>query len=208
MSHRAVRGIIVAGEFVFRIASREKHVSRRDTIKINRHSTWNGLYDSFGLSRKVLPETNPVSRHITSVEVSKVRALPCRDYRGRPLRGIDMVRRYAEFDDVRTHYLRNVLRNMILRCISPLFGCDTYIPLDAAFFDYCDGRAEILDDIVERVGHKNPHFFLDGSLIPYPSWEDPSIIEIHRGYRSIYAGTLTSAKKLRGASDFSLALGG
>ena len=183
-------------------------MSRRERVTINRHSTWNGLYDSFGLSRKVVPETNPCSRHITMVELSKVHLVPCRDRRGRLVRGIDMVHRYAEFSDARSHVLKRWIHKLVLCRMCPVFGADTFIPLDAAFFDYCDGRAEILDDLVAKLGHAHPHFFLDGTLIPYPSWEDPSVIEVHRGYRSIYAGTLTSAKRLRGASDFSLALGG
>ena len=87
-------------------------MSRRERVTINRHSTWNGLYDSFGLSRKVVPETNPCSRHITMVELSKVHLVPCRDRRGRLVRGIDMVHRYAEFSDARSHVRIRLFRSM------------------------------------------------------------------------------------------------
>ncbi len=93
--------------------------------------------------------------------------------------------------------------------MNPLFGSNTYVPLDGTMAEYCDGRQFVLDDLVDRLEYTSkpwPIFCLDGELISYPSWERPSIVAVYRGFEGVYKATLMPALKRRTEHEYSLAI--
>jgi len=180
----------------------------RTRITIRRDSEWD-VQDWLGLSRKVHVETNPVSQRLATVDLTKVKPLPCLNRRGKPVSGIDMVQGYSDFHETRSKFIRHAFRRLVQWRMNPLFGANTYIPLGPIIVKYCDGRAEIFDHLVNELGITDrpyPVFCADGGLIDYPSWEDPSIVAFRRGFKGIYNAFLLPAFAVRTGRLYSLTL--
>jgi len=123
------------------------------------------------------------------------------------VRGIDMVQRFGLFANGEPQRVRRFIREKVIARWVPVCGTEQLVPIDALLYAYCVDRFGILDQLVDRVGVKNPHFFLDGTLISTPTRREQFIVELYRGFRGIYHGMLSPANSLRGDSDFSLAVG-
>lgn len=118
-----------------------------------------------------------------------------------------MVNRFAEFSEPRSGFVKHAFRRFVQWRMSPLFGTDRHIPLDAQFYLYCHDQKNVLDDPAARTGHKNPHFLLVATLLSFPSWDNPSIIKMYEGYGGVWRGMLSPANKICGDSEFALVMG-
>jgi hypothetical protein len=158
-------------------------------------------------------DTNPRSRAVHTIELSKLETLSCVDVKGRPCRGIDMVRR---FNCERSYGERLQKAAGILLGFEDKFDLRRYIPVDARICRRVPDVFGIFDHLMSRLGipprmERCVRFFIDGSLFRSPSgaeqWTAYAYKTLNNDGEEVYRCNRFEANLLRREHDYSLVLG-
>jgi hypothetical protein len=157
-------------------------------------------------------ETNPRSRAIHTIELSKVETLACIDPKGRPCKGIDMVRR---FNGERSYGERVKNAGRIILDLKDNFDLRHYTPVDARICRRVPDVVGIFDHAMEKLGipqrmERSIRFFMDGSLLTSPGGAEQWILYANKvtdqDEQSTYRCNWLRADLERGKYDYSLVL--
>ncbi|MDO8514055.1 MAG: hypothetical protein Q7S50_00755 [bacterium] len=167
---------------------------------------------ALGLHRMIRVETNPRSRAVHTIELSRVETLACIDPRGRPCKGIDMVRR---FNNERSYGERVKKAAGIVLGFKDKFDLRHYTPVDARICRRVPDIVGIFDHLMAKLGipqrmECNVRFFMDGSLLTSPGGAEQWILYANKtfdkdGYPVYHCGRWP-ANLVRLKHDYSLVL--
>ena len=164
------------------------------------------------LNQIIQIETNPRSRAVHTIALERLETLPCIDLRGRPCKGIDMVRR---FNNERSYGERIKRAAGIVLGLEDNFDLRRYTPVDARICRRIPDVVGIFDHLMSTLGIPErlepcARFFMDGSLLATPSRTEQWTAYAHKtvdkdGY-AVYRCDLCQAHVERREHDYSLVL--
>jgi hypothetical protein len=175
------------------------------------HDTDYSTLVALRLHRSIKIDTNPRSRAIHTIELSRVGTLGCVCPKGRPCRGIDMVRR---FNSERSYGERITKGAAIALGFEDKFDLRRYTPIDARISRRLPVEG-IFDHLMSTLGiphymERYVRFFMDGSLLTSPSGVTSWTLYAHKTAdkdgHPIYACERWPADLERGKHDYSLVL--
>lgn len=165
------------------------------------------------LHQMIQIESNPRSRAVHTIDLNRLETLRCIDLKGRPCKGIDMVRR---FNNERTYGERVKRAAGIVLGLRDRFDLRHYTPVDARMSRHIPDFVGVFDHLMSRLGipkHREygARFFMDGSLFTTPSGAEQWTVyaqKLRDGEgRPNYACNLCPARCHRAEHDYSLVLG-